>query len=146
MTKEESVIPKIMKTFSNKKTLPQHSVLSYQIDLYFPEHKLAMAVDKRGHEDRNIDYEIKRQNSIENDLGCEFIRIDPKKKDFDIYVEIGKMYNRRSKSNKRLTEKATKKSFIDKIPKRPLELEFKSNHSIKSKCFKIIVNKILPSV
>ena len=47
LTKEESMIPKIMKAFSNEKT-PQHSVLSYQIDLYFPEHKLAIEVDEKG--------------------------------------------------------------------------------------------------
>ena len=48
MSKEESVTAKIIKAFSNKRTLPQHSVLSYQIDLYFPEHKLAMEIDE-GH-------------------------------------------------------------------------------------------------
>ena len=37
-----------------------------------------------------------------------------------------------------------KKSLIDDFSKRLLELEFKSNHSIKSKCLKWIVKKILP--
>ena len=31
LTKEQSVIPKIMKTFPNEKMLPQNSVLSYQL-------------------------------------------------------------------------------------------------------------------
>ena len=44
MCKEESVTTKIVKTFSNQKILPQHSVLSYQVDLYFPKHKLAIEV------------------------------------------------------------------------------------------------------
>ena len=79
-----------MKTFSNEKALPQYSVLSYRIDLYFPEHKLAIEVDEKG---RNIDYEIKRQKAIEKELGCEFIRINPCAKDYDEYVEIGKIYN-----------------------------------------------------
>ena len=35
-----------MKTFSNEKALPQHSVLGYKIDLYFLKHKLAIAVQK----------------------------------------------------------------------------------------------------
>ena len=30
-----------------KKTLPQHSVLGYKIDLYFPENKLAIDVDEK---------------------------------------------------------------------------------------------------
>ena len=38
----------------------------------------------------------------------------------------------------------TKKSFIDDISKRLLKLEFKSDHSIKSKRLKWIVKKILP--
>ena len=32
---------------------PQHSVLNYQIDLYFSEHKLAIEVDEKGHTDRD---------------------------------------------------------------------------------------------
>ena len=47
ISKEESVITKMIIAFSNKKTLPQHSVLSYQIDLYLPEHKLAIEVDEK---------------------------------------------------------------------------------------------------
>ena len=34
--------------------------------------------------------------------------------------------------------------MVDNLSKRLLELEFKSNHSTKSKCFKWIVKKILP--
>ena len=48
------------------------------------------------------------------------------------------------KSTKKQTEKSTKKSLIDGLSKRLLELEFKSNHSIKSKCLKWIFKKILP--
>ena len=40
-------------------------------------------------------------------------------------------------------KRSTKKSLIDDLSKRLLELEFKSNHSIKSKCLKWIVKKIL---
>ena len=100
LSKEQSVISKIIKRFSNEKTLPQHSVSSYKIDLYFPEHKLAKEVDKRGHEGRNIDYEIKRQRIIEKELGCKFIRIIPDLKDYDEYVKVGKIYNHVTKSTK----------------------------------------------
>ena len=48
------------------------------------------------------------------------------------------------KSTKNQSEKSTKKSLIEGISKRMLELEFKLNHSIKSKCLKWIVKKILP--
>ena len=38
-------------------------------------------------------------------------------------------------------KKSTKKSLTDDLSKRLLESEFKSNHSIKSKCLKWIVKK-----
>ena len=53
MSKEESVTKNVIKAFSNEQRLPQHSVLSYQIDLYFPKHKLAIEVDEKGHIDRD---------------------------------------------------------------------------------------------
>ena len=58
----------------------QHNVLSYRIDAYFPEHKLAIVVDQQGHNGRDIDYEIRRQKALEKELGCEFIRINQLKK------------------------------------------------------------------
>ena len=73
--------------------LPQHSVLSYQIDLYFPKHKLAVEIDKKGHTDRDEEKETKRQEAIKKEFSCKFIRINPDKKDFGIYVEAGKIYN-----------------------------------------------------
>ena len=53
MCKDESVTIKIMKVFPNEKILLPHSVLYYQIDLYFSEHKLAIEVDEKGHTGRD---------------------------------------------------------------------------------------------
>ena len=53
MSKEESVTTKIIKAFPNDEILLQHKVLDYFIDLYFPDHKLAIEVDKKGHTDRD---------------------------------------------------------------------------------------------
>ena len=55
------------------------------------------------------------------------------------------------KSNKNLEKeneelKKDKELLIDKISKWLLELKFKKNHSIKSKCLKWIVKKILPKL
>ena len=49
---------------------------------------------------------------------------------------INKIYMHIIKWTKKQTKKSTKKSLIDDLVKRLLELEFKSNHSIKSKCLK----------
>ena len=40
--KEQQVLPKIIKAFSNESALPQHYALSYQTDLYFPEQQKLM--------------------------------------------------------------------------------------------------------
>ena len=57
-----------------------------RIDAYFSKYKLAMEVDEQGHENKNIDYEIQRQKALEKELGCEFIRINPAKENFNIFV------------------------------------------------------------
>ena len=40
-------------------------MLSYQTDLYFHDYELAIKIDENGHNNINIDYEIKRQKAIE---------------------------------------------------------------------------------
>ena len=42
----------------------QYNVLSYRIDLYFHDYKLAILIDECSHSDRNPDYEVKRQKTI----------------------------------------------------------------------------------
>ena len=96
-----------MKLFAREEMLSQHSVLSYRIDLYFPEHKLAIKVDETGHIGRDEKKEIERQETIKKELGCEFIRINPDKNDFDIDVEIGKIHNHFIKSTKKSTKNST---------------------------------------
>ena len=69
---------------------------------------------------------------LDKELDCEFIRINPNGKSFNIFKEINKIH-----------KKSIKKSLTDDLSKRLLELEFKSNHSIRSKCLKWIIKKIL---
>ena len=116
----------------------QYTLLNYRIDLYFYQYKLATEIDELDHNDRNIDYEIQRQRALERELNCVFIRINPDAVDFNIFREINKIH--------RHIKKLSKKSLVDKISKRLLELESVENHSIKSKCLKWIVNKILPAL
>ena len=113
----------------------QYSVLGYRINLYFHKHKLAIEADELRHADRNSCNEIEKQKGLEKELGCVFIRINPDKQNFNIFKEINKI--------RRYIKKSTKKSLVDDLSKRLLELEFNSNHSIKSKCLKWIVKKIL---
>ena len=138
MTQEQSILSKIVTLFAAEEMILQHNVLAYRIDAYFLKYKLAIEVDEQGHHDRDIDYETERQKAIEKELGCKFIRINPAKENFNIFVEIGKIQN--------CITKSTKKSLIDNLSKRLLGLEFKSNNSIKTKCFKYVVKHILPAI
>ena len=104
----------------------QYTVIGYRIDLYFHEYKFVVEVDELGHNNRNIDYEIQRQKALERELNCAFIRINPDEKDFNNFKEINKIH--------RHIKKSSKKFLIGKISERLLELEFKSNHSINSRC------------
>ena len=65
LKKEQSVIESIKDTFKGEDIRIQYTVLGYRIDLYFYEYKLAIEIDELGHNDRNTDYEIKRQREIE---------------------------------------------------------------------------------
>ena len=47
---------------------------------------------------------------------------------------------------KEVNKKLTKKSLIEKLSIRLLSLEFKSNDSIKTKCLRYAVKKILPKL
>ena len=64
-----------------------------------------------------------------------FIRIDPDKEEFDIFRTINEIF--------RHIKQSSRKTLINKILKL-LELEFKSDNTIKSKAMKYIVKKILP--
>ena len=53
---------------------------------------------------------MKRQNAIEQELGCKFIRIYPNKEDFDIFRTINEIF--------RHINQSTKKTLIKKISTR----------------------------
>ena len=122
-TNEQSVLNSIKGAFEGENVQTQYTVIGHRIDLYFHKYKLAIEIDEElGHNDRNIDYEIQRQ-ALERELGCVFNRINPDAIDFNIFKEINKIH--------RHIKKSSKKSLIDKISKRLLELEFVENNSIK---------------
>ena len=83
MTKEHSVLKSIMDTFERENVQTQYSVLSYKIDLYFHDYRLAIEINEKGHKDRNINHKIQRQKALEKKSNCEFIRINPDEKNFN---------------------------------------------------------------
>ena len=74
--------------------------------------------------DAKTEMDIKNwQKAMKKQFDCTFIRINPEEKDFDTDIDIGKIHKNINKSSR--------KALIGKIPRRLLELEFKSNHLIK---------------
>ena len=69
-----------------------------------------------------------------------FIRINPDKPDFNDYEEFGSISAYITESIKIRTGE----SLVHDLLKRLQELEIKLNHSIKLKCLKQFVKKILP--
>ena len=136
-TKEQTVLESIKNAFEGEDMQTQYSVLGYRINLYFHKYTLAIEVDELGHTDRNLSDEIERQKALERQLGCVFIRINPDEQNYNIFREINKIH--------RHINKLTKNLLIDDLSERLLELEFRSSHSIKSRCLKWIVKNILPN-
>ena len=78
--KKKTVLESIKNAFEREDIQTQYSVLGYRIDLYFHEYKLAIEVDELEHADRNLSNEIERQQALEKELNCVFIRINPDEK------------------------------------------------------------------
>ena len=107
--KESSVLKSIMNTFEEENVEALYSVLTYKIDLYFHEYRLAVEVDEKGHKDRNSDHETKRKEEIKNERNCKFIRINPDKENFNISRAKKKIF----RHIKKLTEESTKNKMIN---------------------------------
>ena len=114
MTKGQSVLTKVLKIFAREKTL-QHLVLNYRTDLYFPDHKLAIEADEKGHENRDDYKEIEMQKEIEREFDFKFIRIIPDEQNVDMDIHMSKIQNRIVESTKKITKKSIKKSLIKNV-------------------------------
>ena len=110
--------------------------LGYRIDLYFYEYKLAIEIDELGHNDRNTDYQIKRQREIEKELNCVFIRTNPDAADFN----INKLNNQIFKHIIQSKEEKLKNKFAKEL------LSYVSSIFIPLKPIKYFVKKILPTL
>ena len=91
-SKENDSIEIIMKTFHGEKMERQFKIGNYRIDLYLPEHKIAVECDEFDHIGRDINYEIFRQKFIEEQLQCTSVRYNPDDKDFDMALVLNKIY------------------------------------------------------
>ena len=147
LNKEQAVILKILKSFSGIKMIEQYSVLSkYKIDLYLPDYRLPIEIDGNGQKNQGTRKKKETTLQITKELHCKFIRNNPDSKGFDMDPKISTIFNHINEVNKKLFQKETKESLIEKISNILLGLEFESNNSIKTKCLKCIVKHILPTL
>jgi hypothetical protein len=80
---EPETLQPIMKVFQKHAVIQQCSVGPYFIDLYFVNEKIAVECDEEGHRWKR-DSDAIRQQFIEQQLGCRFIRYEPHSPGFDI--------------------------------------------------------------
>ena len=73
------MLTKVIRSFEGENIQTQYNVLGYRIDLCFHDYELAIKIDENSHSDRNMDFELKRQKAIKQELGCELVRSDPDK-------------------------------------------------------------------
>ena len=132
---EQDTISALQVAFEGETILTQYCIGNKRLDAFFPKYKLGIEIDEYNHEGRNSHYEKSRQLIIESH-GITIIRTNPVAADFDINRLINQIYKHIAESIKKQTKISTKKSLIDDLSKRLLELEFKSNYSINSKCLK----------
>ena len=55
--------------------IQQYQVNIYRIDLYIPKYNIAIEIDEEEHKYKK-DCDLQRQNYIENQIHCKFIRIN----------------------------------------------------------------------
>jgi very-short-patch-repair endonuclease len=88
--KEASFLRIISESFISLNQKKEYTVKNYRIDLYFIDYKLAIECDENtGH--KNSIYEKNRQEFLEKELYCSFIRFNPDEKNFNIGFVIHKI-------------------------------------------------------
>ena len=53
-------------------------------NIYFTKYCLAIDIDEKGHTDRDLIFEEKRQKALEKKLNCTFIRINTSRENFNV--------------------------------------------------------------
>ena len=72
----------------------------FRIDIYFSKYSLAVEIDEKGHTDRDLEFEEKRQEALEKKLNGEFIRINTSRENYDADYEASRIQTFISNFNK----------------------------------------------
>ena len=84
----------------------------FRIDVYFNKFLLAVEIDEKGHTDRDLIFEEKRQKALEKKLGCKFIRINTSNAEngYDLDYEV-----------------SDREAFIDEFNKKKIKKQEEKN-------------------
>ena len=93
----------------------------FRIDIYFTEYVLAIEIGEKGHTDRDLIFEGKRQKALEKKLNCKFIIINTSKENYDADYEASRIYPFISKFKDK-KNKSKIKALEDEIKKLKLQL------------------------
>ena len=100
----------------------------FRIDIYFTEYLLAIEIDEKGHTDRDLIFEEKRQKALEKKLNCQFIRINTSRENYDADYEASRIQTfisefKDKEKEKKIKENENKiKELEDEIKKLKVQL------------------------
>ena len=99
----------------------------FRIDIYFSECFLAVEIDEKGHTDRDIIFEEKRQKALEKKLDCKFIRINTSnaKNVYDLDYEVGNVQAFIDEFKNKKIKETRKKIIKEKQMRERLEKEMR---------------------
>jgi very-short-patch-repair endonuclease len=89
--KEQKYIQMIKEAFSHEQMKLQYIVSNYNVDLYFPQYRIAVECDEHGHSNRDPYYEQEREEHIKTKLSCVFLRFNPDDPCFSIFKVINSL-------------------------------------------------------
>ena len=93
----------------------------FRTDIYFTEYFLAIEIGEKGHTDRDLIFEEKRQKALEKKLNCKFIRINTSNENYDADYEASRIQSFISKFKDK-KNKSKIKALEDEIKKLKLQL------------------------
>ena len=105
----------------------------FRIEIHFIECFLAVEIDDKGHTDRDILFEEKREKALEKKLGCKFIRINTSnaKNDYDLGYEVGNVQVFIDEFKNKKIKKLEKQLIKEKEMKEKLEKEMREMRNEK---------------
>lgn len=86
---ETDALAFLQTALSNYKAERQFYCKPYRIDLYFPDHRVAVECDEKcGHGECRVSDDHERQAKLESQLSCQFVRFRPQQPEFSLAALI----------------------------------------------------------